>query len=149
MTRRGFFAAAVFAMTLNSATFAAEPLRVCADPDNLPFSKSEGPERGLYIDLAELVAKKINAQPVQYTWWLTYYQRRALRNTAGECDAVFALPTDADYRARGLQKTAAFLDMGYALVTAPGFQFAGVDQNPRNSVYRAQRETTKKRLLYP
>ncbi len=127
MTRRGFFAAAVFAMTLNSATFAAEPLRVCADPDNLPFSKSEGPERGLYIDLAELVAKKINAQPVQYTWWLTYYQRRALRNTAGECDAVFALPTDADYRARGLQKTAAFLDMGYALVTAPGFQFAGVD----------------------
>jgi polar amino acid transport system substrate-binding protein len=105
----------------------AEPLRVCADPDNLPFSKSEGPERGIYVDLAELVAQRLNATPVQYTWWLTFYQRRALRNTAKECDAVFALPTDADYKARGLQKTAAFLDVGYALVSAPGFVFNGLD----------------------
>ena len=111
------------ALTVSTALFAAEPLRVCADPDNLPFSKSEGPERGLYVDLAELVAKRLDATPVHYTWWLTFYQRRALRNTAGECDAVFALPTNADYRARGLQKTAAFLDVGYALVAAPSFQF--------------------------
>lgn len=110
-----------------AGAFSAEPLRVCADPDNLPFSKSEGPERGLYVDLAELVAKKLNATPVQYTWYLTYFQRRALRNTAGDCDAVFALPASDDYRARGLQKTAAFLDLGYALVSAPGFQFAGLD----------------------
>ncbi len=122
--------AGVFASTLlalASTSVAAAPLRVCADPDNLPFSKSEGPERGLYVDLAELVAKRLDAQPVQYTWWLTFYQRRALRNTAGECDAVFALPTDADYKARGLQKTAAFLDLGYALVSAPGFQFSSLD----------------------
>jgi polar amino acid transport system substrate-binding protein len=106
---------------------ATEPLRVCADPDNLPFSKSEGPERGIYIDLAELVAQRLNATPVHYTWWLTFYQRRALRNTANECDAVFALPTDADYKVRGLQKTAAFLDVGYALVSAPSFTFNGLD----------------------
>lgn len=118
---------AILALGFCASAWAAEPLRVCADPDNLPFSKSEGPERGLYVDLAELVAKKINATPVQYTWWLTYFQRRALRNTAGECDAVFALPTDADYRARGLQKTAAFLDVGYALVSANGFSFAALD----------------------
>jgi polar amino acid transport system substrate-binding protein len=113
---------------LSSSSFAAEPLKVCADPDNLPFSKSEGPERGLYIDLAELVAKKIDATPVQYTWWLTYFQRRALRNTAGDCDAVFALPTDADYKARGLQKTPAFLDVGYALVSSPSFQFNSLNE---------------------
>ncbi len=107
--------------------FAAEPLRVCADPDNLPFSKSEGPERGIYVDLAELVAQRLNATPVHYTWWLTFYQRRALRNTVKECDAVFALPTDADYKVRGLQKTAAFLDVGYALVSAPGFTFNGLN----------------------
>ncbi len=124
MTIRGFSIALTgLALSVSTALFAAEPLRVCADPDNLPFSKSEGPERGLYIDLAELVAKRLDATPVHYTWWLTFYQRRALRNTAGECDAVFALPTDADYKARGLQKTAAFLDVGYALVAAPGFQF--------------------------
>jgi polar amino acid transport system substrate-binding protein len=114
---------ALMALAFSASVFAAEPLRVCADPDNLPFSKSEGPERGLYVDLAELVAQRLEATPVHYTWWLTFYQRRALRNTAGDCDAVFALPTNADYRARGLQKTAAFLDVGYALVAAPGFQF--------------------------
>ena len=117
---------AVLAVNASHA-IAAEPLRVCADPDNLPFSKSEGAERGIYVDLAELVAQRLNATPVQYTWWLTFYQRRALRNTAKECDAVFALPTDADYKVRGLQKTAAFLDVGYALVSAPGFTFNGLD----------------------
>jgi polar amino acid transport system substrate-binding protein len=114
---------ALIALALSASVLAAEPLRVCADPDNLPFSKSEGPERGLYIDLAELVANRLDATPIQYTWWLTFYQRRALRNTVNECDAVFALPTDADYKTRGLKKTAAFLDVSYALVAAPGFQF--------------------------
>jgi polar amino acid transport system substrate-binding protein len=115
--------ALVFATVFSTSSLAAEPLKVCADPDNLPFSKSEGPERGLYVELAELVAKKLEATPVQYTWWLTYFQRRALRNTAGDCDAVFALPTDADYKARGLQKTPAFLNVAYAVVAAPSFQF--------------------------
>ena len=124
MTTSGFVSSVIaLALTASFNVFAGEPLRVCADPDNLPFSKSEGPERGIYVELAELVAQKINAAPVQYTWYLTYNQRRALRNTAKECDAVFALPAGADYRARGLQKTDAFLDLGYALVTAPGFKF--------------------------
>ncbi len=114
-------------MAMSTNSMAAEPLKVCADPDNLPFSKSEGPERGLYIELAELVAKKLEATPVQYTWWLTFNQRRALRNTAGDCDAVFALPTDADYKARGLQKTPAFLNVAYAVVAAPSFQFSNLN----------------------
>ena len=45
-------------MSLSTHSMAADPLKVCADPDNLPFSRSEGPERGLYVELAELVAKK-------------------------------------------------------------------------------------------
>jgi polar amino acid transport system substrate-binding protein len=118
----------MLALAFSTSGMAAEPLKVCADPDNLPFSKSEGPERGLYIELAELVAKKLDATPVEYTWWLTYFQRRALRNTAGDCDAVFALPTDADYKARGLQKTPAFLEVGYALVSSPSFQFNGLNE---------------------
>lgn len=114
---------ALIALAFSASVFAAEPLRVCADPDNLPFSKSEGPERGLYVELAELVAKRLDATPVHYTWWLTFYQRRALRNTAGECDAIFALPTNADYKARGLKKSVGFLELSYAVVAAPGFQF--------------------------
>lgn len=122
MTIRGL-SFGLTSLLISTSLFAAEPLRVCADPDNLPFSKSEGPERGLYVDLAELVAKRLDATPVHYTWWLTFYQRRALRNTVNECDAVFALPTDADYKARGLKKTAGFLELSYAVVAAPGFQF--------------------------
>lgn len=128
MNIRSFsIAMAGLSLTVSTALFAAEPLRVCADPDNLPFSKSEGPQRGLYVDLAELVAKRLDATPVHYTWWLTFYQRRALRNTVNECDAVFALPTDADYKARGLKKTAGFLELSYAVVAAPGFQFTSLN----------------------
>lgn len=126
MTIRRQLVTALCTIFLTGVALGAGPLRVCADPDNLPFSKSDGPERGLYIELAELLAKKITAEPVQYTWWATYNQRRALRNTAGDCDAVFALPTDADYRARGLQKSTPFLNLGYALVSAPAFTFTNL-----------------------
>jgi ABC-type amino acid transport substrate-binding protein/mono/diheme cytochrome c family protein len=103
-------------------------LRVCADPDNLPFSKAEGPERGLYIDVAERVAQKLGRR-VEYVWYASSYQRRALRNTiqANECDAWFALPADAEYRARGLQKSVGIVHVGYAVVAPPGFAFAKLE----------------------
>jgi ABC-type amino acid transport substrate-binding protein len=119
-------AAAFAAGALAAPAALAEPLRVCADPDNLPFTKAEGPERGLYIELAELIGQKLD-QPVEYTWYYTNYQRRALRNTVGAnaCDVVMALPSD--YRARGLQKTRPYLQLGYAVVAAPSFAFRSID----------------------
>ena len=122
------FAAALVAGALVAPAAGAEPLRVCADPDNLPFSKAEGPERGLYVELAELVGKQLN-QPVEYTWYYTQMQRRALRNTIMQdaCDAVFALPAGADYKARGLKKSQPFLEVGYAIVAAPAFAFKSLD----------------------
>ncbi len=101
-----------------SSLSAAEPLRVCSDPDNLPFSKADGPDRGLYIELAELVGKRLGA-PVEYVWHLTFNQRRALRNTINACDAYFALPAGPDYKAAGVTRTKAFLDVGYVIVSAP------------------------------
>ena len=133
MKHRGNFKAFAFAAALAAGAFmapaaGAEPLRVCADPDNLPFTKAEGPERGLYIELAELVAKQLN-QPIEYTWWDTHFQRRALRNTIlqGGCDAVFALPADADYKVRGLQRSQPFMNVSYAVVAAPGYTFKSLD----------------------
>ena len=127
MTIRGITGAFALAAALAAGAFTAPaagaaPLRVCADPDNLPFSKSEGPERGMYVELAELVGKQLN-QPVEYNWYYTQNQRRALRNTIMQdaCDAVFALPADADYKVRGLQRTPPFLQVGYAIVAAPAF----------------------------
>ena len=122
------FAAALAAGALVAPAAGAEPLRVCADPDNLPFTKAEGPERGLYIELAELVAKQLN-QSIEYTWWDTHFQRRALRNTIlqGGCDAVFALPADADYKVRCLQRSQPFMNVSYAVVAAPGYTFKSLD----------------------
>ena len=134
-TLRSWVAAAALAVVLvpGAGAVAAdaappESLRICADPDNLPFTAQEGAVRGLYVELAELVGAKLGL-PVAYTWWSTHYQRRAMRNTilAGACDAMFALPANADYRARGVQKSRPFLDVGYALVSAPGLAVGGIE----------------------
>src|SRR5829696_7506833 len=55
---------------------AGSVLRVCSDPNNLPFSNDR--LQGFENKIAELVAGKMNAR-VEYTWWP---QRRGfLRNT--------------------------------------------------------------------
>jgi ABC-type amino acid transport substrate-binding protein/mono/diheme cytochrome c family protein len=125
-TRRiGALSAAILALAATAMQAqAAEPttLRICADPDNLPFSSNQqGQPKGMYVELAEAVAKKLEMQP-EFVWWYTTNQRRALRNTIqkNECDVTFALPADSDWRARGVQKSAPFLDVGYAAVAAPG-----------------------------
>jgi mxaJ protein len=66
-------------------------LRVCADPNNLPFSNAKG--EGLENRLAELLAHELGAK-LEYTWWA---QRRGFfRNTlkAGLCDVVMGVPQD-------------------------------------------------------
>jgi len=70
--------------------FAHAPLRVCADPNNLPFSNARG--EGFENRLAEMVAADLGV-PLEYTWWP---QRRGfIRNTLGArvCDVVIGLPT--------------------------------------------------------
>ena len=65
-------------------------LRVCADPDNLPFSNRQ--EEGLENRIAALVAEALGI-PLIYTWWP---QRRGfLRGTlnARRCDVVIGIPT--------------------------------------------------------
>ena len=71
----------------------ARELRVCADPNNLPFSNRAG--EGFENRIVELVAKDLGAQ-VRYTWWA---QRRGmLRNTlhAGACDVVPGIASGSD-----------------------------------------------------
>jgi mxaJ protein len=71
----------------------AAALRVCADPNNLPYSNER--QEGFENRLAELVARDLGAE-VRYTWWA---QRRGfLRNTlnAGECDVVIGLPASME-----------------------------------------------------
>jgi mxaJ protein len=77
------------------ASMASEPddLRVCADPNNLPFSNHAG--EGFENKLAEMVAQKFG-KSVVYTWWA---QRRGfIRHTlkAGDCDLVMGVPAQYD-----------------------------------------------------
>ena len=111
-------ATALMAATVTSS-LAADALRVCSDPDNLPFSKSEGADKGLYIELADMVGQRMGAK-VEYVWWLSFNQRKALRNTMEGCDAYFALPADAEYKVKGLAKSNAFLNVSYAIVAPQG-----------------------------
>jgi quinoprotein dehydrogenase-associated probable ABC transporter substrate-binding protein len=64
-------------------------LRVCADPNNLPFSNQHG--EGFENRLAEIMARELGRK-LEYTWWA---QRRGFfRNTlnAGRCDLVMGVP---------------------------------------------------------
>jgi mxaJ protein len=72
---------------------AAGEFRVCADPNNLPFSNDKG--EGFENKLAELIAKELGER-VTYTWWA---QRRGfVRNTlkAGRCDVIMGVPAQLD-----------------------------------------------------
>ena len=70
---------------------AAGTLRVCADPDNLPYSNRQG--EGFENKLAEIIARDLG-ETVDYTWWS---QRRSfLKNSLGadRCDVVMGVPAE-------------------------------------------------------
>jgi mxaJ protein len=72
---------------------ADDVLRVCADPNSLPFSNRA--EAGFENELARLVAGALGKR-LEYFWWA---QRRGyIRNTlrAQRCDVVMAAPAGAD-----------------------------------------------------
>ena len=76
--------------TSQPLTRPADVLRVCADPNNLPFSNQRG--EGFENKIAELLARDLGDR-VEYTWWA---QRRGFfRNTlkAGLCDVVIGVPS--------------------------------------------------------
>ena len=65
-------------------------IRVCADPNNLPFSNQA--REGFVNRIADLLAADRGAR-LEYTWWA---QRRGfVRNTlqAGTCDVVIGVPS--------------------------------------------------------
>ena len=71
----------------------AAALRICSDPNNLPFSNRA--LRGFENRIADLLAHDLGTT-IEYTWWA---QRRGfLRNTlnAGLCDVVVGLPHDVE-----------------------------------------------------
>jgi quinoprotein dehydrogenase-associated probable ABC transporter substrate-binding protein len=74
------------------APMATGVLRVCADPDNLPFSNTAG--EGLENKLAELLATTWDSK-LQYVWWAA--PRGMMRMLNGMyCDVLLQAPTEFD-----------------------------------------------------
>jgi mxaJ protein len=103
-------AAAAFGL-LAAASADARSLRVCADPNNLPYSNERG--EGFENRIAALLAADLGAE-VEYTWWA---QRRGfIRNTlkAGLCDLIAGVPSGMEM----LATTRPYYRSGYVFVAA-------------------------------
>lgn len=99
--------------TASQATSRQTPtrvLRVCADPNNLPFTNER--LEGFENRIAELIARDLGAR-IEYTWWA---QRRGfIRSTLreGKCDVVLGVPSSFELA----QPTKPYYRSTYVFVT--------------------------------
>jgi mxaJ protein len=93
--RRITTALAAAAALLAGVAAAAEltELKVCSDPDNLPYSNER--REGFENKIAEIIAKDLGL-PLSHYWWP--HQRGLVRNTlrAGACDVLIDIPRGYD-----------------------------------------------------
>ncbi len=97
----------------SASALAAGDLRVCADPNNLPFTDKAG--AGFDNAIAELVARELGAR-VSYVW---HPERHGfLRETlnAGRCDVVLGVPAATGQ----LLTTRPYYRSGYVFVQRRG-----------------------------
>lgn len=71
----------------------ARVLRVCADPNNMPFSNEAG--QGFENRIAELIARDLNAK-LEFVWWPERKSFIKKSLNANLCDVVMGVPTSLD-----------------------------------------------------
>ena len=111
--------AAFYLCFLGNGALAVEnlPLRLCADPDNLPFSSERAENPGIYREIGKAIAQELN-RPLTEVWYRTNFGKRATRVTllAKQCDFSVGLPADSDFMGPALIFSRPFMKAGYALV---------------------------------
>ncbi|HZT86448.1 MAG TPA: quinoprotein dehydrogenase-associated putative ABC transporter substrate-binding protein [Stellaceae bacterium] len=113
-TTEAFGRALVLAAAMGAAGFAApaaaaEPLRVCASQDNMPFSNAA--QAGFENKLATLVTDELK-RPLAYTWLPAAAAEVAALN-AGECDLVMDVP----HQLGAVETTHPYYWSGYVLIS--------------------------------
>jgi mxaJ protein len=89
--------AVAYAASLTTVSTQSPPkntsLRVCGDPDNLPYSNDR--LQGFENRIASVIASDLGVE-ASYTWWP--HQRGLVKNTleAGTCDVIFGVPHDLE-----------------------------------------------------
>lgn len=97
-------------LLVSAVSHAAETLRVCADPDNLPFSNQK--QAGFENRIATILAKDMHAK-LTYTWMKQ--RQNFFRQTLGanRCDVVIGVPASFDR----VLVTRPWYRSGYVIVT--------------------------------
>lgn len=116
------FAIAIALVTLASTGALGAELKVCADPDNLPFSNRQ--QQGFENRVAELLSRELHAN-ITYEWQRLGrgFVREVLNK--GKCDVVLGIPQNF----RGMLTTAPYYRSDYVFVVRRdrGLHFASFD----------------------
>ncbi|MEN3351740.1 MAG: hypothetical protein V7632_5375 [Bradyrhizobium sp.] len=104
------------------------PLRLCADPTNLPFSSDDPAKPGLYLEIGQAVAQQLG-RTVSTNWYKSYFGKRTVRETllSKQCDAMVGLPLIDDFMGPAVIFSKPIAHEGYALVGARDRKLAGID----------------------
>ncbi|HMA16135.1 MAG: quinoprotein dehydrogenase-associated putative ABC transporter substrate-binding protein [Bacteroidota bacterium] len=93
-------------------------LRVCADPENLPYSNDKG--EGFENKIAELIAADLGV-PLEYTWFPQTVGFVRMTLAAKRCDLIIGVATTNEL----MQNTNPYYRSGYVIVHRPELDVAG------------------------
>ncbi|WP_164933888.1 c-type cytochrome [Bradyrhizobium guangzhouense] len=121
-------ASAMIAPAIMAHADEVQPLRLCADPTNLPFSSDSPSQPGFYVEIGQALAQALG-RPVAYDWYKSYFGKRTVRVTllGKQCDAMIGLPRSEDFMGPAVIFSRSFAKEGYALVAAKGQALGGID----------------------
>jgi mxaJ protein len=105
------FVAIVVLISASTVAFASRPaLRVCSDPNNLPFSNMQ--EQGFENVLAHMVARDLH-RGIQFVWWPARARFVEKRLKAQMCDLVMGITSSFDL----MVPTRPYYRSGYVFVS--------------------------------
>jgi polar amino acid transport system substrate-binding protein len=123
------------------------PLRLCADPTNLPYSSDDTSKPGFYLEVGQAIGKALG-RPVTYNWYKTYFGKRSVRVTllGKQCDAMIGLPPSDEFMGPAVIFSRTISAQSYALVTTKE-QVVSSIEDLRGRRVAVQYETTPQDLL--
>ena len=138
---------ALAAMSTQAVAEDASPLRLCADPTNLPFSSDSPTQPGFYLEIGQALGQALG-RPVSYDWYKSYFGKRTVRVTllGKQCDAMIGLPLSDDFMGPAVIFSDKIASEAYALVSASDRTVSGISDLKGKRV-AVQYETTPQNLL--
>ena len=140
-------ASILLASSAAGLTNEADPLRLCADPTNLPFSSDNPSQPGFYLELGQALSQQLG-RPVTYDWYKSYFGKRTVRVTllGKQCDAMIGLPLSPDFMGPTVIFSKKITTETYALVSRETLVVSSID-DLRGKRVAVQYQTTPQNLL--